>query len=83
MSSRIFIKNLPPTLSEDDFRKHFAQVAPTTDVKLIPRRRIGFVGYGSGEEAAKAVKYFNKSFIRMSKISVELAKSVGAVFAMR
>lgn len=76
-SSRIFVKNLPPTLSEAEFRKHFsAQGREVTDVKLIPNRRIGFVGYRSDEDAARAVKYFNKSFIRMSRIAVDLAKPV-------
>ncbi|KAK4238285.1 hypothetical protein C8A03DRAFT_43929 [Achaetomium macrosporum] len=76
-SSRIFVKNLPPTISEADFRKHFsAQGREVTDVKLIPNRRIGFVGYKSHDDAAKAVKYFNKSFIRMSRIAVDLAKPI-------
>lgn len=76
-SSRIFVKNLPPTISEADFRKHFsAQGREVTDVKLIPHRRIGFVGYKSHDDAAKAVKYFNKSFIRMSRVAVDLAKPV-------
>lgn len=34
------------------------------------------MGYKTPEEAAKAVKYFNKSFIRMSKIGVELARPI-------
>jgi multiple RNA-binding domain-containing protein 1 len=76
-SSRIFVKNLPPTISEAEFRKHFsAQGREVTDVKLIPHRRIGFVGYKSHDDAARAVKYFNKSFIRMSRIAVDLAKPV-------
>ncbi|KAJ9646495.1 Multiple RNA-binding domain-containing protein 1 [Coniosporium tulheliwenetii] len=75
-SSRIFIKGLPPTLSEDDFKKHFSKQYAITDAKLMPHRRIGYVGYRTPEEAAKAVKYFNKSFIRMAKIGVELARPV-------
>ncbi|KAK4193444.1 hypothetical protein QBC35DRAFT_469107 [Podospora australis] len=76
-SSRLFVKNLPPTISEADFRKHFsAQGREVTDVKLIPHRRIGFVGYKSPEDAARAVKYFNKSFIRMSRIACDLAKPI-------
>ena len=81
-SSRIFVKNLPPNLREEDFKQHFAKIAPTTDVKFIPRRRIGYVGYRSSEEAAKAVKYFHRSFIRMSKIAVELAKPVRFMFLL-
>ncbi|KAK4105737.1 hypothetical protein N658DRAFT_513115 [Parathielavia hyrcaniae] len=76
-SSRIFVKNLPPNISEADFRKHFsAQGREVTDVKLIPHRRIGFVGYKSHDDAVRAVKYFNKSFIRMSRIAADLAKPI-------
>ena len=83
-SSRLFVKNLPPNITEADFRKHFsAQGREVTDVKLIPHRRIGFVGYKSHEDAARAVKYFNRSFIRMSKISVDIAKPVRRLFIPR
>ncbi|KAI2616030.1 RNA-binding domain-containing protein [Hypoxylon sp. NC1633] len=75
-SSRIFVKGLPPNLNEADLRKHFASKGHITDVKLIPHRRIGYVGYKNSEEAADAIKYFNRSFVRMSKISVELAKPI-------
>ena len=76
-SSRIFVKNLPPTITEAEFRKHFsAEGRQVTDVKLIPARHIGFVGYKSAEDAARAVKYFNRSFIRMSRIAVDIAKPV-------
>lgn len=78
-TSRIFVKGLPPTITEAEFRKHFsAKNREITDVKLIPQRRIGYVGYKTPEVASGAVKYFNKSYIRMSKISVEPAKPVGA-----
>ncbi|KAF4999182.1 hypothetical protein FGRMN_2641 [Fusarium graminum] len=76
-SSRIFIKGLPPNITEADFRKHFsAQGREITDVKLIPQRRIGYVGYKTPEDADKAVKYFNRSYIRMSKIVVESARPI-------
>lgn len=74
-SSRIFVRGLPPKFTEDDVRKHFSKYA-VTDVKFFPHRRIGYVGYKTPDDAAKAVKYFNKSFIRMSKIFVEIARPV-------
>ncbi|KAF2476142.1 RNA-binding domain-containing protein [Lindgomyces ingoldianus] len=74
-SSRIFVRGLPPKFSEDDFRKHFAKF-PVTDAKHFPHRRFGYVGYKTPEDAAKAVKYFNKSFIRMSKLAVEIARPI-------
>ncbi|KLU81285.1 multiple RNA-binding domain-containing protein 1 [Magnaporthiopsis poae ATCC 64411] len=74
-SSRIFVRNLPPTITEADFRKHFVtKEREITDIKVIPARRIGFVGFKTANDAAEAAKYFNRSYIRMSKISVELAK---------
>lgn len=75
-SSRIFINGLPPSISEEEFKKHFAAKHPITDAKLIQNRRIGYVGYKTPEDAKAAVKYFNKTFIRMSKIGVELARAI-------
>ncbi|KIW08564.1 uncharacterized protein PV09_00529 [Verruconis gallopava] len=74
-TSRIFVRNLPVNLTEKDFRAHFSQRHAITDAKLIAHRRIGYVGFKTPEDAEDAVKYFNKSFIRMSKLSVELAKA--------
>lgn len=81
-SSRIFIHGLPPSITEEDFKKHFSQKQPITDAKLIAHRRIGYIGYKSPEEAENAVKYFNKSFIRMSKIGVEIARPVCNAFIL-
>ncbi|KAH8813228.1 hypothetical protein F5884DRAFT_699126 [Xylogone sp. PMI_703] len=75
-SSRIFVKGLPPTISEDEFRKHFSVKQPITDAKLIAHRRIGYIGYKTPEDAENAVKYFNRTFIRMSKIAVEIARPI-------
>jgi multiple RNA-binding domain-containing protein 1 len=74
-SSRIFVRGLPSKFTEDDVRKHFAKF-PITDVKYFPARRIGYVGYKTPEDAAKAIKYFHRSFIRMTKIFVETARPV-------
>lgn len=74
-SSRIFVRGLPSKFTEDDVRKHFSKF-PITDVKFFPARRIGYVGYKTPEDASKAIKYFNKSFIRMTKIYVEVARPV-------
>ncbi|RFU34326.1 hypothetical protein B7463_g2026, partial [Scytalidium lignicola] len=76
VSSRIFVKGLPPTITEDEFKKHFSIKQPITDAKLIAHRRIGYIGYKSPEDAENAVKYFNRTFIRMSKIGVEIAKPI-------
>jgi len=75
-SSRIFVKGLPPTFTDAEFRRHFAHNRDITDAKIFPNRRIGYVGYRTPEDAQKAVKYFNKTFIRMSRIGVELARPI-------
>ena len=75
-SSRIFIKGLPPTFTDVEFKKHFSQNREITDSKIFQNRRIGYVGYKTAEDAQKAVKYFNKTFIRMSKIHVEIARPI-------
>ena len=82
-SSRIFVRGLPPSLSADEFRIHFSAQSTPTDAKLIPNRRIGYIGYRSPGDAAKAVKYYNKSFIHMSRIGVELARSFGPQTVLR
>ncbi|KAF2219072.1 hypothetical protein BDZ85DRAFT_60774 [Elsinoe ampelina] len=78
MASRIFVTGLPPSLTPNEFKKHFSSQGSVTDTKLFPDRRIGYVGYSSAQEAEKAVKYFNRSFIRMSKLAVELARPITA-----
>jgi multiple RNA-binding domain-containing protein 1 len=77
-SSRIFIKGLPPSITETDFKKHFSSGGrEVTDARLFANRRIGYVGYKTPEDAQSAVKYFNKTFVRMSRIGVEVARPIG------
>lgn len=82
-SSRIFVTGLPPSLSAESFKAHFSKQCTITDAKVIPHRRIGYVGYKCPEDAAQAVKYHNKTFIRMSRIGVELARSIEEQSALR
>ncbi|KAL8846183.1 MAG: hypothetical protein Q9221_008712 [Calogaya cf. arnoldii] len=63
-------------MTADGFQRHFSKQSDITDARLIPHRRIGYVGYKTPEDAVKAVKYHDKSFINMSRIRVELARSV-------
>lgn len=75
-SSRVFVHGLPSNLSTEEFRKHFSNLFTVTDAKYISHRRIGYVGFKTPDEAQNAVKYYNKSFIRTSRIYVELARPV-------
>lgn len=74
-SSRIFVRGLPSNFTEDAMRKHFGKY-PITDVKFFPHRRIGYVGYKTPDDAAKAVKYFNMTFIKLTRIYAEIARPV-------
>jgi multiple RNA-binding domain-containing protein 1 len=45
-----------------------------TDLKIPGKnRRIAFVGYKTSDEAQKAQEWFNKTFIGMARINVEIA----------
>ena len=75
-STRVFVSGLPPTCSNDQLRNHFATRFQVTDAHVLPKRRMGFVGFKDHEAAQSAVKYFNKTFLKMSKISVDIARPV-------
>ncbi|KAI5304824.1 Multiple RNA-binding domain-containing protein 1 [Ascosphaera pollenicola] len=77
-NTRVFVKGLPPTFTDDDLRKHFASRHEVTDAHVLPKRRIGFVGFKDHDKAQDAVKFFNRTYIRMSKIAVQMARPVGA-----
>ncbi|KAK9464023.1 uncharacterized protein V1516DRAFT_669329 [Lipomyces oligophaga] len=80
--SRIIVKNLPPSLTEDKFRQHFAQHGGfITDCKLMRKwdgqsRKFGFLGFKSPEDAKEAVKFFDRTFIGFSRIEVDFAQDV-------
>ena len=82
MSTRLLVKNLPKHLTEKRFKEHFSKMGVVTDAKIIytkdgRSRLFGFIGYRTPDEAKKALKYFNNTFIDTSRVSVELAKSFG------
>ncbi|RMJ23416.1 hypothetical protein PHISP_05722 [Aspergillus sp. HF37] len=77
-STRIFVSGLPPKFSNDQLKKHFSSRFQTTDAHVLPNRRFGFVGFKSPEAAKEAVGYFNKSYVKMSKISVEIARPINS-----
>lgn len=75
-STRVFVGGLPPTCSNDQLKKHFSTRFQVTDAHVLPKRRMGFVGFKSHEVASQAVKHFNKTYMKMSKISVDIARPV-------
>ena len=81
--SRLIVKNLPTTITEDKFRKTFsAQGGEITDVQLKYTkegkfRHFGFVGFKKEDDAQTAKKYFNGTYIGATKVSVEVCVDRG------
>eukprot|EP00347_Sterkiella_histriomuscorum_P002356 403368470 len=77
-TSRLIVKNIPKHLDEQRLRLHFQKEGGhVTDAKIMKKgnksRLFAFVGFKSEEEAEKAKKYFNNSYIDTSKVQVEFA----------
>ncbi|TKC45658.1 hypothetical protein EI555_003334 [Monodon monoceros] len=69
-------------MKEERFRQLFTAFGTLTDCSLKftkggKFRKFGFIGFKSEEEAQTALNHFNKSFIDMSRITVEFCKSFG------
>ncbi|KAJ6101997.1 hypothetical protein N7486_004424 [Penicillium sp. IBT 16267x] len=75
-NTRVFVSGLPPICSNDHLRNHFSTRFQVTDAHVLPKRRMGFVGFKSSEIAQEAVKYFNRTFLKMSKITVDIARPI-------
>lgn len=81
--SRLIIKNLPEKIKESRLREIFSSKGgQITDVKLCFTKRgvfrkFAFIGYTNEGDAAKALNFFNKSFIDTSKIQVDVCKDLG------
>ncbi|KAK9806736.1 hypothetical protein WJX72_000950 [[Myrmecia] bisecta] len=83
MSSRICVKGLPKHVGEQRLREHFSEKGEVTDAKVIRSkdglsRQFGFVGFRTNEQAAAAIKYFNRTFMDTSRIIVEFAEPHGS-----
>ena len=81
--SRIIVKNLPKWISEDRLRSHFGVKGQITDLKMMHTRsgvfrRFAYIGFASTDEAALAVKYFDRTFIDTLRIQVEFAQRIGS-----
>ena len=75
-------KNLPKKITEEEIKKHFSQKGIVTDVKIMHKedgrsRNFCFVGYKTEQSAKEAIKYFNQTYLKTMKISVEKAKLQG------
>ena len=80
LMSRLIVKNIPNQISEAQLKEIFEKKGEVSDVKVIfkgnKNRRFCFVGYKHEADASKAKEYFDKTFILMSKVSVDFAKTL-------
>ena len=81
--SRLIVKNLPSYVTPERLKEHFTQKdgpgGTLTDVKVAQKsdgasRRFGFVGFKSEEEAQRAQKWFDRTFIGMTRINVQVVE---------
>ncbi|ROL50773.1 putative RNA-binding protein 19 [Anabarilius grahami] len=80
--SRLIVKNLPNGMKEDRFRKMFADFGTLTDCTLKftkdgKFRKFGFIGFKTEEDAEKALKHLNKTFVDTSRVTVEFCTDFG------
>lgn len=78
--SRLIVKGLPKYLTEERLKEHFSKEGNVSDVKLMKKRngesrQFAFIGYKSQQDAERAVKYFDRSFIDTARIEVQVAKT--------
>jgi multiple RNA-binding domain-containing protein 1 len=81
-ATRVCIKNLPLNTTEDDLKEFLVesskQKLEITDCKVLKNakgksRKVAFVGFRHEDQASFVVETFDKSFLRMSRLSVEAA----------
>ncbi|KAM3147304.1 hypothetical protein pb186bvf_000555 [Paramecium bursaria] len=77
--SRLIVKNIPNQITETQLKQIFEKKGEITDVKIIfkgdKNRRFCFIGYKKQEDAEQAIKFFDKTFVMMSKVNVSWAKT--------
>ncbi|KAJ1531958.1 hypothetical protein ONE63_000596 [Megalurothrips usitatus] len=80
--SRLIIKNLPTSVTEDSLREKFSEKGPLTDVQLKYKngvfRRFAFVGYKTEEDAQAALDFFNNTYFGTYKMQVEICRDLGS-----
>ena len=80
--TRLCVKGLPKHASEERLRKMFGEHGVVTDVKIVrtpdgKSRLFGFVGMATREEAERARRETEGTYMDTSRLRVEEAKGVG------
>lgn len=80
MSARLFIGNLPYTVTENDLQNHFTQAGAVVSAKIMldrmtgKSRGFGFVEMSNEEEAKKAIELLHKKELQGRPLTVDSAK---------
>ena len=80
MEPKLYVGNLPYTVTEDELREYFAQAGTVKSVSLIRDRDTGrskgfaFVEYETNEEAQKAISLFNGTQLKERTLTVNQAR---------
>lgn len=80
MESKLYVGNLPYSVTEDELRDYFAQAGTIKSVALIRDRDTGrskgfaFVEYETSEEAQKAIDFFNGKQLQDRTLTVNEAR---------
>jgi RNA recognition motif-containing protein len=80
MENKLYVGNLPYTVTEDDLKTHFSQAGTVTSVALIRDRAtgrakgFGFVEMATAEEAQKAISMFHGQDFNGRTLTVNVAR---------
>ncbi|MFZ5808705.1 MAG: RNA recognition motif domain-containing protein [Chloroflexota bacterium] len=80
MEPKLYVGNLPYSVTEDELRDYFAQAGSVKSVALIRDRDTGrskgfaFVEYETVEEAQKAIDFFNGKQMNERTLTVNEAR---------
>jgi cold-inducible RNA-binding protein len=80
MGKKLYIGNLPFSVTDDQLRDHFAQAGTVTSAQVIMDRfsgrskGFGFVEMSTDEEAAKAISQFNGQDLAGRALTVSEAR---------
>eukprot|EP00088_Acartia_fossae_P001369 TRINITY_DN1052_c0_g1_i1.p1 TRINITY_DN1052_c0_g1~~TRINITY_DN1052_c0_g1_i1.p1 ORF type:complete len:826 (-),score=249.95 TRINITY_DN1052_c0_g1_i1:517-2994(-) len=80
--SRLIVKNLPLSITEEKLRSTFSSKGNITDLQLKYNkdgkfRGFAFLGFKSEEEAESAMNYFHATYIGAAKINVQKCADLG------
>ena len=72
-NTRIFIRNLPPNVSQDDLKKLFSKCGKIENV--VTKNNFAFIEYTTVQSSLNAIRNFNDYNFHGTKIVVEQAKT--------